>query len=63
MDSLFKKLQDNVFDNTVNNITYSVTKTNNYIILHIYNPLMEKTNITKNNEKFYKKKYYYWNSY
>lgn len=55
MDSLFKKLQDNVFDNTVNNITYSVTKTNNYIILHIYNPLMEKTNITKNNEKFYKK--------
>ena len=44
--------QNNIIDNTDNNIVYiGFTKYDDYIILHIFNPNFERFNITPANKK------------
>ena len=53
--SIIQIFQDNILDNSNNNIQFYFTKTNNLYVIHIYNPYLNKINITNNNKPFYEK--------
>ena len=54
-DTIISFCQNSIIDNTTNKIEYSFTRYKDYIILHIYNPALDRFKINPTNNKIISK--------
>ena len=50
-DTIISFCQNSIIDNTINKIEYSFTRYKDYIILHIFNPSLDRFRINSTNKK------------